>query len=159
MLCPAGTPHAISAGVLVVELQEPADLSIMLEWSTFSLAEGEATLGLPLDEALACIDRRACPPERLKELHGRPLNSAASARCCPTRRTPSSSPSGSTPRCSRHLSQSYGVLVVTAGGGHLATEDGSSLLIGRGSTVVIPHSAGPAVLSGDLEGVRCLPAA
>ena len=55
---------------------------------------------------------------------------------------------------SRHLSQSYGVLVVTVGGGHLATEDGSSLLIARGSTVVIPHSAGPAVLSGDLEGVR-----
>jgi mannose-6-phosphate isomerase len=59
---------------------------------------------------------------------------------------------------SRHLSQSYSVLVVTAGGGHLATEDGSSLMIGRGSTVVIPHSAGPAVLSGGIEGVRCLPA-
>ena len=59
---------------------------------------------------------------------------------------------------SRHLSQGYGVLVVTAGGGHLATEDGSSLLIGRGSTVVIPHSAGAAVLSGDIAGVRCLPA-
>ena len=58
----------------MVELQEPADLSIMLEWSTFSLAAGEATLGLPLDEALACIDRRACPPERLQDLHGRPLN-------------------------------------------------------------------------------------
>ena len=48
------------------------------------------------------------------------------------------------------------MLVVTAGGGHLATEDGSSLMIGRGSTVVIPHSAGPAVLSGSIEGVRCL---
>ena len=59
VLCPAGTPHAISAGVLVVELQEPADLSIMLEWSTFSLPESDATLGLPLDDALACIDRRA----------------------------------------------------------------------------------------------------
>ena len=76
VLCPAGTPHAISTGILVVELQEPADLSIMLEWSTFSLPESDATLGLPLDEALACIDRRACPPERLKELHGRSLNSA-----------------------------------------------------------------------------------
>jgi hypothetical protein len=53
---------------------------------------------------------------------------------------------------SRHLSQSCSV--VTAGGGHLTTADGSSLLIGRGSTVVIPHSAGPAVLSGAIEGVR-----
>ena len=97
VLCPAGTPHAISAGILVVELQEPADLSIMLEWSTFSLAEDEATLGLPLEEALACIDRHACPPERLKELQGRTLNSA-SARCCPPRPPRSSSPNGSTPR-------------------------------------------------------------
>ena len=32
-------------------------------------------------------------------------------------------------------------------------------MIGRGSTVVIPHSAGPAVLSGAIEGVRCLPGA
>ena len=51
------------------------------------------------------------------------------------------------------------MLVVTSGGGRLATEDGSSLMIGRGSTVVIPHSAGRAVLSGSIEGVRCLPAA
>ncbi len=71
VLCPAGTPHAISAGILVIELQEPADLSIMLEWRPFSLGEQEATLGLPLEEALACVDRRACPPERLDALRGR----------------------------------------------------------------------------------------
>ena len=158
VLCPAGTPHAISAGVLVVELQEPADLSIMLEWSTFSLAAGEATLGLPLDEALACIDRRACPPERLKDLHGRPLNTGIGS-LLPDEADAFFVAERVDTQVSRHLSQSYSVLVVTAGGGHLATEDGSSLLIGRGSTVAIPHSAGPAVLSGDLEGVRCLPAA
>jgi mannose-6-phosphate isomerase len=157
VLCPAGTPHAISAGILVVELQEPADLSIMLEWSTFSLAEGEATLGLPLDEALACIDRRACPPERLKELHGRSLYSAVGS-LLPGEADPFFVAERVDTQVSRHLSQSYSVLVVTAGGGHLATEDGSSLVIGRGSTVVIPYAAGPAVLSGAIEGVRCLPA-
>ena len=158
VLCPAGTPHAISAGIFVVELQEPADLSIMLEWSTFSLAAGEATLGLPLDEALACIDRRACPPERLKDLHGLPLNAGVGS-LLPDEADAFFLAERVDTQVSRHLSQSYSVLVVTAGGGHLATEDGSSLLIGRGSTVVIPHSAGPAVLSGDIAGVRCLPAA
>ena len=59
---------------------------------------------------------------------------------------------------SHQLSQSYSVLVFTRGHGHLATEDGSSLPVGRGSVVAVPYSAGPAVLSGDLEGVRCLPA-
>ena len=61
-------------------------------------------------------------------------------------------------RVSRHLSQSYGVLVVTAGEGRLATENGASLPVGRGSTALIPHAAGPAVLTGTVEGVRCLPA-
>ena len=157
VLCPAGTPHAISEGILVVELQEPADLSIMLEWSTFSLTQEQGTLGLPLEEALACIDRRACPPERLKDLHGRSLNSAVGS-LLPGEADPFFVAERVDTQVSRHLSQSYSVLVVTAGGGHLATEDGSSLMIGRGSTVVIPHSAGPAVLSGGIEGVRCLPA-
>jgi mannose-6-phosphate isomerase len=158
VLCPAGTPHAISAGILVVELQEPADLSIMLEWRSFGLAEGEATLGLPLEEALACIDRRACPPERLKALHGRPLNSAAGS-LLPAEADPFFVAERVDTKADRHLSQSYGVLVVTAGDGHLSTENGASLPVRRGSTVLIPHAAGAAVLTGDLEGVRCLPAA
>jgi mannose-6-phosphate isomerase len=156
VLCPAGMPHAISAGILVVELQEPADLSIMLEWRDFSLGPDDATLGLPLDEALACIDRRACPPERLAALRGRPLNSAAGS-LLPAEADPFFVAERVDTRVSRHLSPSYGVLVVTGGEGHLATEDGSSVPVRRGSTVVIPHSAGAAVLTGDVEGVRCLP--
>ena len=158
VLCPAGTTHAISAGILVVELQEPADLSIMLEWDSFGLGEREATLGLPLEEALACVNRRACPPERLEALHGRPLNGAVGS-VLPAEGNPFFVAERVDTRVSRHLSQSYGVLVVTAGRGELGTEVGGSVPIGRGSTVLIPHAAGACVLTGDVEGVRCLPAA
>ena len=158
VLCPAGTPHAISEGILLVELQEPADLSIMLEWSTFGLRPEEATLGLPLEEALACIDRRACPPERLNALRGRPLNSAAGS-LLPAEADPFFVAERIDTQVSHHLSQSYSVLVVTAGDGHLGTENGASVPVSRGSTVAIPHAAGAAVLSGAIEGVRCLPAA
>jgi mannose-6-phosphate isomerase len=157
VLCPAGTPHAIGAGILVVELQEPADLSIMLEWRDFGLGESDATLGLPLDEALACINRRACPPERLDGLRGRPLSRAAGS-LLPGDADPFFVAERVDSRVSRHLSQSYGVLVVTSGSGRLAFE-GGALPVGRGSTVVIPHAAGPAVLDGVVEGIRCLPAA
>src|SRR5205085_3277009 len=133
---------AIDAGILVVELQEPADLSILLEWRDFSLGEQDATLGLPLEEALACIDRRACPPERLQALRGRPLNRAVGG-------SGSLLPGEADPffvaervRGGQHLSQSYGVLVVTAGEGRLAADAGAAVQVGRGSTVVIPHSAG-----------------
>ena len=33
---PAGTPHAIGAGIFVLELQEPTDLSALLEWNDFA---------------------------------------------------------------------------------------------------------------------------
>ncbi len=158
VLCPAGTVHAISAGILVIELQEPADLSILLERRTFGVGEHEAWLGLPMEEALACVDRRACPPERLDALRGRPLNSGAGS-LLPAEGDPFFVAERVDTRVSTHLSQSYGVLVVTAGDGQLATEDGGSVPVGRGSTVLIPHAAGPATLTGAVEGVRCLPAA
>ena len=73
---PSGNTPRHQRGVFLVELQEPADLSILLEWRDSALPAEDATLGLPLEQALACIDRRACPPERLKALRGRPLSSA-----------------------------------------------------------------------------------
>ena len=42
VLVPAGVLHAIGEGVLLVELQEPEDLSILLEWRGFEL-DGDAT--------------------------------------------------------------------------------------------------------------------
>jgi mannose-6-phosphate isomerase len=158
VLCPAGTPHAISAGILVVELQEPTDLSIMLEWGPFGLGEREATLGLSLADALACVDRQACPPERLDALRGRPLNSGAGS-LLPAEGNPFFVAERVDTRVSRHLSQSYGVLIVTAGEGRLATGNGTPVPVARGSTILVPHAAGPAVLDGTVEGVRCLPAA
>ena len=157
VLCPAGMPHAIDAGILVLELQEPADLSILLEWRTFNLSEDEVTLGLPLEEALACVDRRACPPERLDALRGRPLNSG-SGSLLPAEGDPFFVAERVDTRVSRHLSPSYAVLVVTGGQGQLAAQNGAPVPVRRGSTVLIPHAAGPAVLTGAVQGVRCLPA-
>ena len=157
VLCQAGTPHAISAGVFLVELQEPTDLSILMEWRDFGLPAEAATLGLPLEEALACVDRRACPPERLQALRGRPLNGAVGS-LLPGEADPFFVAERVDARLDRHLTQSYSVLVVTAGEGHLTTENGGTLPLRRGSVVLIPHGAGAAELAGTVAGVRCLPA-
>ena len=158
VLCPAGTPHAISEGILLVELQEPADLSIMLEWSTFSLAEDEATLGLPLAEALSCINRRACPPERLTELRAPFATTARPARCCPPMRTRSSWPNGSMPRSATSCRRAT---ACWCSPGAMVTWPPRTVRHCRWAGAAWSPSrtqAGPAVLSGDLEGVRCLPA-
>src|SRR5450432_3054858 len=36
---PAGTAHAVGGGVFIVELQEPTDFSVMLEWREFGLPD------------------------------------------------------------------------------------------------------------------------
>lgn len=53
---PGGVPHAIGAGVLVAELQEPTDLSIVCEWRGFPIEPEDAHLGLGWDVALDALD-------------------------------------------------------------------------------------------------------
>lgn len=155
LLCPAGMPHAIGEGILLVELQEPTDLSVLLEWRGFPLGPDDATLGLDLDVALACVSRQACPPDRLAALRGRPLDRAIGSLL------PAEADvffvaervgGGGV------LPAGYGVLVVTGGGGMLAAEAGPPVPVRRGSTVLIPYAAGSCTLAGDVRAVLCRPA-
>jgi mannose-6-phosphate isomerase len=154
VLCPAGTPHAIGAGILLVELQEPTDWSILLQWRGFPLGPGDATLGLPLEEALACVGRSALGADRLAALRGRPLAGAVGSLL----------PAEADPffvaeriRSGGRLPAGYSVLIVTRGGGAIAAEQGAPVPVGRGSTVLIPHAAGPCALAGDFAAIRCSP--
>ena len=77
VVVPASTPHCLDAGVFVVELQEPTDFSILLEWDGFEvdgLADGHLGLGFPTalgavrTDALSTADvdelvRRAALPD------------------------------------------------------------------------------------------------
>jgi mannose-6-phosphate isomerase len=62
LFVPAGVPHAIGAGVLIVELQEPSDFSIICEWKGFPISAADARLGLGWDTALEALDLRAFAP-------------------------------------------------------------------------------------------------
>ena len=86
---PAGVPHAIGEGILIVELQEPTDLSVLLEWDGFGIDDEQAaTLGLGWDVALGrpCAARAATAP---------------SPSSCRRRPPPSSAPSASRPTAGR----------------------------------------------------------
>ena len=73
VLVPAGVPHAIGPGLLVVELQEPTDYSVLLEWKGFDIADpSEWHVGLGTEVALELVDRRRGPP-----LGWRPCGSAS----------------------------------------------------------------------------------
>ena len=67
---PAGVPHAIGAGILMVEVQEPTDLSVLLEWEGFELTEDEGHLDLGWDTALRALDRSVWDAPRAAALRG-----------------------------------------------------------------------------------------
>jgi mannose-6-phosphate isomerase len=62
LFVPAGVPHAIGAGALIVELQEPTDFSVVCEWKGFPISADDAHLGLGWDRALEALDLSAFTP-------------------------------------------------------------------------------------------------
>ncbi|MET7424377.1 class I mannose-6-phosphate isomerase [Dactylosporangium sp. NPDC005555] len=148
ILCPAGLPHAIGDGILLVEVQEPTDFSVLLEHEGFGLADGH--LGLGYDLALQCVDRGAWTPSRLDELRGTParLLPEAADEFFAARRL----------RGGDRLERGCGVLVVVAGEGRLIGEK-DDLSLRRGDTLLVPYAAGPVLLDGQVEAIHLSAAA
>jgi mannose-6-phosphate isomerase len=147
---PAGTPHAIGAGILLVELQEPTDLSVLMEWNGFELTEDEGHLGLGWDLALQALDRSAWDDERLAG-----LTAAADPSLLPADADPYFRADVVSGRAT--LEPGFAVLVGTRGEGTLVTGDGETA-IARGTAVLVPHAAGAAELRGDVTAIRSRPA-
>ena len=145
---PAGTPHAIGEGILMVEVQEPTDLSVLLEWEGFELTEDEGHLGLGWDTALQALDRSAWDPDRAAALRGpgagRSLLPAAADpwfRAEPLRGGDA-------------LDAGFSILVGLAGAGEVGGVE-----LARGTALLVPFAAGPLTVSGDVQGIRCRPPA
>jgi mannose-6-phosphate isomerase len=148
LLCPAGAPHAIGPDLLLVELQEPTDFSVLLEWEGFDLGPRDASVGLRFEVALLCVDRRAYSPERLAALRGTAtsLLPAEAAEFFAAERV-----------AGGQVVTGFAVLVVTDGSGLLTGEWGE-LALSAGTTLVIPFAAGGCRLSGAVSAVNCRPA-
>jgi mannose-6-phosphate isomerase len=141
---PAGLPHVIGEGVLLLELQEPSDLSILLEWKGL-VPEADALLGLPRELALTAASRSAADPEYLTQSRGTSLFPAEADRFFRADWVEGGS----------LLDAAFSVLVVTEGQGQLRPEGTEPLTLGRGSTVLVPYCAGACELTGSCRAVLC----
>jgi mannose-6-phosphate isomerase len=165
IVVPAGLPHAIGAGVFVIELQEPTDFSIMLERGDFDLDPDQGYLGLDVEVALRSVTRTPLELDTLQTLRTRwtddagdapiGVRSALAAAADPYFRaevirsadTPVELPAG------------FSVLVVVEGAGKLTASDGEMLDLASGQVHVTPHASGVLRLEGDTTVVRCQPPA
>jgi mannose-6-phosphate isomerase len=158
VLVPAGTPHAIGEGVLLVELQEPTDFSVLLEWDGFAIdGRRQGHLGLGFDVALRAADRSRRTAAELDRLRaGRGPVRPGVERLFPAEADPFFQAERLRPAPAAALEAAFSILVITDGSGRLETR-GGSLELGRGDTVLVPYAAGPGEVRGRLEAVRALP--
>lgn len=152
---PAGLPHAIGEGVFVVELQQPTDFSLTLEWRDFLTDPEKAHLGIGFDTALEALDTTARDPEtlikRTAEL-GTPTVELLVEGASPFFRAQRLRPAPALA-----LDASFAVLVVLDGDGTLRTEHGGDLALSKGDTWVVPYAAGQTEVSGGVTVIRCRP--
>jgi mannose-6-phosphate isomerase len=127
---PAGVPHAIGAGMLIAELQEPTDYSIICEWTGFPIAPEYAELGLGWDTAIGALDL-----DRHEPVRGLPPGAAeffwADDALGPAGR--------------------FAVVIVLEGEGTLDGQPARA-----GDTFAVPAGVGGLAVSGDLRVLRCL---
>ena len=148
---PAGTLHAIGAGLLLAEVQEPEDLSILLEWRDFALdgvRDGHLGLGFPL--ALSAVDRTG--------------RSADEVAAWVTHGMTGSTLTSEADRYFRldHLvvdgtaDAAPGFAIAIGIAGELEVS-GTGIRIQRGTTVILPAAAGELRLRGQGEVLICRP--
>ena len=153
---PASTPHAIGPGITLVELQQPTDLSLILEWRGFNGLDADmALLGLPLESALDGLDTAAVSPAFLHELRSKRAGKEVSWPFPPEAdkyfRAEVFDVSGPV-----LLDPSFAILVVVDGAGVL-TYGGGVIPLAVGNTVLVPYATGDVTLEGTMRVVRARP--
>lgn len=146
---PPGTLHAIGEGIMVVEVQEPEDLSILCEWEGFDIdGKKDGHLGLGFPTALTAVDTKGRTREEAEKwvTSGQVSKSVCAAESTEYFRLerihvegPSSAERG------------LAILVVLEGNVSLATASSKPLKLPKGSTVVIPHEDGELRLQGEAD--------
>jgi mannose-6-phosphate isomerase len=163
---PAGMPHSIGPGITLVELQQPVDLSILIEYDGFpGLDANGAVLGLDVATALSDLDRSPVSTARLTELaSSRPSTEHGGVSVTPL----FPAEADAVFRADRisirsedeavQLDPGYAVVVVLEGAGVLEWDAGETMLA-AGDTVLVPYAAGTTTLRGQLTVLRCRPPA
>lgn len=156
VLVPAGLPHAIDAGVLVLELQEPTDLSALLEWEGFAVdgvTDGHLGLGFPT--VLDALRLRPLERDELRSLVRAPGLSGGQPRSLLSDRADGYFLAELLPRAGE-VAPGFAIGLVLGGEGELRTEHGGTLAVGRGAAFVVPWSAGRWQVPG-ADVVACRP--
>jgi len=162
LLVPGGQPHAIGEGVFVLELQEPTDLSVMLEHRRFGLEEAHAFLGLTVPRALESVDRGPLTTDGLASLRRRWVDVTGAGDALPEQAAEffRAEVLSATPDTPAGGDAAFAVVVVVDGRGRLTTGTDAprTTEVARGDVLLLPYGAGAVRLEGHVTVIRCMPA-
>ncbi len=155
ILVPAGTVHAIGQGVFVVEVQEPTDFSIVLEWSATTSTREESHLGIGFDRVMPAVSHARMTEEDLAALTthtDQTRRFATVKRCLPSAATPFFRLDVVAPMdtVACIVPGGFAVVVVLDGVAALTT-NGAAQEICRGDALVVPAACGNWQVLGDVR--------
>ena len=156
---PAGVVHAIESGIFVLELQEPTDLSILLEWDGFAVdGDKDGHLNLGFDKALEALRLTPLSMEEESEIittfdiggqrSGGIFNSIANPFFRADYLTQGHA----------KVESGFGIFLALSGEGLMIFDNYKELEIKQGDAVVIPYCAGGFTLS-NCSGILSKPPA
>lgn len=153
---PAGVLHAIGEGILLVELQEPEDLSILVEWDGFAIdGPAKGHLGVGFETALGAVERTARSRHDVAALVHRAGGGGSLLPADADRffRLEHVRVDGTAA-----LDPGFAIAVVIDGELEAAgKQGGASTRLVRGSTAVLPHAAGSVRARGLADVLVCRP--
>ena len=145
---PAGIAHAIEAGIFVLELQEPTDLSILLEWDGFAVdGDKDGHLNLGFDTALDSLRLSPLSEAEDKEIISRFESSAAKSHPIFKSVADPFFRADYLTGDDKKVEAGFGLFLCLSGDGELFFENAGKLGIKAGDAVVVPYSAGSFVVN------------
>ena len=140
---PAGVVHAIESGIFVLELQEPTDLSILLEWDGFAVdGDKDGHLNLGFDVALDALRLSPLRKEEESEIISRYESGSKSSTNIFKSVADSFFRADYLTGDDKKVEASFGIFLCLTGDGELVFENSENIKVSRGDAVVIPFAAG-----------------
>ena len=140
---PAGVPHAIESGIFVLELQEPTDLSILLEWDGFAVdGDKDGHLNLGFETALDALQLEPLTDKQQGQIISRFESTQSISHAIFKSIADDFFRADYLTGDSRRVEPGFGVFLALAGNGVMKFSNASAIGVNIGDAIVVPHSAG-----------------
>ena len=148
VLVPAGVAHAIDAGIFLLELQEPTDLSALLEWEGFAV-DGikDGHLGLGFETVTDALKLDPLTDSEFTSLIAKNVLSGGNLRSILPIKADGYFRAHLAPQ-SGDFEAGFAIALVLNGSGKITFENAPELAINQGDALVIPHASGTYSISG-----------